>query len=126
MDRQHELDELGLRLNHWRRGHSAPSPIPAEIWRRAAELARVMGVATVAKALRLDYARLKRLSLDEVAESPAVRSAPTFVELRPMLMSGVGSCVVEVESSRGAKMRIQMENPGCASLAALIRDFVAH
>jgi len=85
-----------------------------------------MGVATVAKALRLDYARLKRLSLDEVAESPAVRSAPTFVELRPMLMSGVGSCVVEVESSRGAKMRIQMENPGCASLAALIRDFVAH
>lgn len=84
MDRQHELDELGLRLNHWRRGHSAPSPIPVEIWRGAAELARVMGVATVAKALRLDYARLKRLSLDEVAESPAVRSAPTFVELRPM------------------------------------------
>jgi hypothetical protein len=124
MDRQHELNQLGLRLSYWRREHSAPTPIPAEIWRRAAELARVLSVATVAKALRLDYARLKRLALAE--DTVPALSGPTFVELRPMLMSGLGSCVVEVESSQGTKVRIQLENPECASLAALIRDFVAH
>ena len=126
MDRRTELNQLGLRLKSWRRDHSAPTPIPAEIWRHAAELARVMSVATVAKALRLDYARLKKLSMGEVDSiSPALLPAPTFVELRPMVMDGIGQCVVEVESSRGSRMRIQMENPQCSNLAALIRDFVA-
>lgn len=126
MDRQNELNQLGLRLRSWRRDHSAPTPIPSEIWRHAAELANVMSVATVAKALRLDYARLKKLSMGEGGSgSPALRHTPTFVELRPMVMDGIGQCVVEVESARGSRMRIQMENPQGSSLAALIRDFVA-
>ena len=125
MDRQNELNQLGLRLRSWRRDHSAPTPIPSEIWCHAAELARALGVATVAKALRIDYSRLKKLSL-EGGSSPVLRTAPpTFVELRPMVMDGIGQCVVEVESSRGSRMRIQMENPQCSNLAALIRDFVA-
>jgi hypothetical protein len=125
MDRQNELNQLALRLKSWRRDHSAPTPIPPEIWRHAAELASVMSVATVAKTLRLDYSRLKRFSLDEGGFSSALRPAPTFVELRPMVMDGIGQCVVEVESARGSRMKIKMENPQCSNLAALIRDFVA-
>lgn len=126
MDRQTELAQLGLRLKSWRREHSAPTPIPADIWRHAAELANVMSVATVAKSLRLDSSRLKRLIMSEGHSITSVlRPAPTFVELRPMLGDGMGQCVVEVESSRGSRMRIQMENPQCANLASLIRDFVS-
>ena len=125
MDRENKLNQLALRLRSWRRDHSAPTPIPAEIWRHASELAREMSVATVAKTLRLDYSRLKKLSLGEGGRPSALRPAPTFVELRPMVMGGVGQCVVEVESSRGSRMRIQMENPQCSNLAALIRDFVS-
>jgi hypothetical protein len=88
MDRQNELNQLGLRLKSWRRDHSAPTPIPSEIWRHAAELASAMGVATVAKTLRLDYSRLKRLSVGEGGIT-SVRPAATFVELRPMLMEGL-------------------------------------
>lgn len=126
MDRQDELNQLGLRLKSWRRDHSAPTPIPAEIWRHAAELASAMSVSTVAKTLRLDYSRLKKLARGEDdSTAPTFRPSPAFVELRPMLMDGIGQCVVEVESSRGSRMRIQMENPHCSNLAALIRDFVA-
>jgi len=127
MERHNELKKLELRLKSWRRDHSAPTPIPFEIWRHAAELASVIGVATVAKTLRLDHSRPKKLSLDSgVNSAPALRSAPpTFVELRPMVMDGIGQCIVEVESPRGSKMTIQLANPQCSSVVALIRDFVA-
>lgn len=121
------LNRLGQQLKTWRQCHSAPSPIPPKIWRSAAELANQLGVGTVSKALRLDYSRLKKLSMGEPdsALTPSLGNlSPSFVELRPMAMDGMGKCVVEVESSSGARMRIQMESPHCSSLVALIREFV--
>lgn len=126
---QNTLNRLGQRLESWRQCHSAPTPIPSEIWRKAAELASQLGFTTVSKVLRLDYSRLKKFSIGQPGSAgptswgPA--SSPTFVELRPMAMEGLGKCVVEVESSRGSRMRIQMESPQCSSLVALIREFVA-
>lgn len=49
-----ELNRLGVRLEAWRSEYSAPTPIPTDIWNRAGELAGELGVARVAKALRLD------------------------------------------------------------------------
>ena len=128
---QNALNRLEQRLNLWRQCNSAPTPIPSEIWRKAGELASQLGVASVSKALRLDYSRLKKLSLGELGSArptalgPSSGRLPTFVELQPIAMDGMGKCVVEVESSRGARMRIQMESPQCSSLVALIREFVA-
>lgn len=125
MDTQDELQHLGRRLRLWRQEHSAPTPIPADIWSGAAQLAVVLGVGPVAKTLRLDYSRLKKLRAQRDVAGAALRPAARFVEFCPMPMDGLGQCFLEVESAAGAKMRIQLENPQCCSLSALIRDFVA-
>jgi hypothetical protein len=52
-----------------------------------------------------------------------VHSSPTFVEVRSAPTCSVGKCVIEIESPRGARMRIQMESPQCSSLVTLIREF---
>ena len=127
MDRAADaLNRLGARLESWRSEYSAPTPIPTEIWTRAAELAGELGVGRVAKALRLDYSRLKKLSAGDTA-TPLERSAakqPAFVELRPFPPETAGRCVIEIESPRGARMRLQMDSAQSSSLAALVREFV--
>ena len=123
MDRAADaLNRLGVRLESWRSEYSAPTPIPADIWKRAGELAGELGVGRVAKALRLDYSRLKKLSSGDCA-APAVEQ-PSFVELRPFLPETAGRCVIEIESPRGARMRLQMDSAQSSSLIALVREFV--
>lgn len=74
MDRAADaLNRLGVRLESWRSENSAPTPIPTDIWKRASELAGDLGVGRVAKALRLDYSRLKKLASGSTA-TPLERS----------------------------------------------------
>ena len=123
---QDSLNRLGAQLESWRELYSAPTPIPPEIWAKAGELVQHLGIARVSKALRLDYSRLKRISLDREAEgkhSQASAAVQTFVEVRSAPASSMGKCVLEIESIRGARMRIQMESPQCSSLVTLIREF---
>lgn len=125
---QDSLNRLGAQLESWRELYSAPTPIPPEIWAKAGELVKHLGITRVCKALRLDYSRLKRISLEreaggKLSKPAAVHSSPTFVEVRSAPASSVGKCVIEIESTRGARMRIQMESPQCSSLVTLIREF---
>ena len=58
------------RFERWRKGHKARLPIPEVLWSAAAEAAREHGVFRAAKALRLEYGKLKRLAK---ASSPGGR-----------------------------------------------------
>lgn len=127
MDRAADaLNRLGVRLESWRSEYSAPTPIPTDIWKRAGELAGELGVARVAKALRLDYSRLKKLSAGDTATplESSTAEPPAFVELRPFSPEIAGRCVIEIESPRGARMRLQMDSAQSSSLVALVREFV--
>ncbi len=85
------------------------------------KVAKRAGVGPVAKALRLDHSKLKRLTLQSRKLTPP---SPTFVELLPMAGHTLGDCAVEVESPHGARMRIQILNANSSGLAGLIREFV--
>src|ERR1017187_6401778 len=121
-DHERALDQLGRRLEEWRRSNAAPTPIPSEIWVKAAELATRVGLAKVSKALRLDYSNLKK-RVDRVSSNRQV--PPTFVELLSPMAGGLGECALEVESAHGARMRVQINCPTPAGLACLLREFVA-
>ena len=115
-----ELEQVRLELVEWRRHHRPPTPIPMELWAKAAELAGRHGLGPTARRLGLDYAALKRRSVASTA-------AATFVELLPPVTpSGtIEECALEVESGRGARMRVVMKNVLTQGLASIIRDFVA-
>jgi hypothetical protein len=54
-----------------------------------------------------------------------VSAPPAFVELLAQTTGAAPSCVVEVESQRGAKMRLELKGIPTSTLAELIRAFAA-
>lgn len=114
-----ELQQLKQELLVWRSENKAPKRIPSEIWEQAAQFAREHGVGPVARTLRLDFACLKRRALGaEVVKT--TRSSPAFFELfQPPIIQ---SCVLDLESPRGAKVRLEFGASAPGALAAFVRE----
>jgi hypothetical protein len=147
-DIPHDMRRVYQRFERWRSAHTGRLPIPERLWAAAAELARQHGVFATAKALRLEYGKLKQLAdapvpalKGRVAKAPtALRQTPVITRhrttvprgarLRPrppafveLLAPGPGSsreCRVELEGPRG-RMRIEFKGIAIAELVALSR-----
>jgi len=105
-------------------------------WAAAVELVQRDGIDATARALDVDKPSLRKWAgrLNPARPQPARRKSqpkqkandlPAFVEL---LASGSGtarSCMVEVESPRGAKLRLELKGIQASELAELIRVFAA-
>ena len=78
------LLDLIERITEWREARlpNCKGRIPADIWSEAVQLAYTEGLAPVSKALKLDYATLKK-RLGGVHARPMVRPSAggTFVEM---------------------------------------------
>ena len=100
-----DLVELSHRLEQWRSEHSKRSRLPESIWSAAVEIAKRYGLHRTTKALRLDYAGLKKRmpAVEQAAGSP-----PGFLELLVPTAVSTPECVVEWESARG-RMRVAMK-----------------
>ena len=128
-----DVEQLQRRFAEWRGTHAVRARLPEELWAAAAELAQRDGMDATARALEVDKPSLRKWA-DRLRpqreprprRSPPKRRAsamPAFVEL---LASGSGaatSCLVEVESPRGAKLRLELKAMGTSELAELIRAF---
>jgi hypothetical protein len=83
-------------------------------------LARNQGVSHVARRLRLDYYKLKRLSSGWVSASQAKESSecpPAFVEMAlPAPSPEAGVCRVELRDGQGGTMRVDLPNDSGAVL----------
>jgi hypothetical protein len=126
-----DMRKVYLRLKRWRSSHARRVPIPESLWAAAGELARAHGINPTARALHLEYGKLKQRAeaaapavKRRVAKAPADaprrtrRTAPpTFVELMAPPFPGA---VVELEGRRG-RMRIELKGVATAELVALSR-----
>jgi hypothetical protein len=128
-----DVEQLRRRFEEFRRAHAVRSRLPEELWAAAAELARRDGMDATAEALDVDKPSLRKWAdrlqpqrQPRARRSPrrrVARELPAFVEL---LASGSGaatSCLVEVESPRGGKLRVELKAIGTSELAELIRAF---
>ena len=111
------------RFERWRSSHQTRRPIPPALWASAAAAARDHGVFRTAKILRLEYAKLKRMT-ESAAPVKRRTASPEFLELvAPQVApsgSGLTECVIELEGPRG-KMRIQWKGAAAPDLAGLSR-----
>lgn len=123
MDNDLALGRLGEQLMEWRSTHHAPARIPEELWASAVGLATEMGACKVSRALRLGYASLRKRMKGQ--SLTAVRPDTAFVEWLPSLASNISECSLELESKRGAKVRVQMKNVSAPSLSSVLRDLLA-
>jgi hypothetical protein len=101
--------------------------LPETLWQEAAKAARRYGVNTVAHELHLDWSKLKRKMLKQ--DQPKVsrnKTPPTFIELIGATPGGLTSCLVEMESAQGGKLRLDLKAIATSELAGLIRAFMGH
>ena len=129
-----DMRKVYLRLRRWRSSHARRVPIPDSLWAAAGELARAHGINPTAKALHLEYGKLKQRA---EAAAPAVRKGvakartgvprrtrhtapPTFLELMAPPPGSFPGAVVELEGPRG-RMRIEIKGVAPAELVALSR-----
>jgi hypothetical protein len=100
------------------------------LWAAAAELAKRYGVNPTARALRLEYAGLQRHMQAQGQPKPkrkhAAAPSPNFLEFVAPGVKPVTNCVVEVESTQGAKLRLELKAVATSELVSLIRAFVSH
>ena len=112
--------QLQRQLDQFRSTQPRRAKLPESLWEAAVELARQHGVYSVAQPLRLDYMGLKkRLGEPSGHRRKAPRAA--FVELITPPAAALEECVIEFESSCGAKMRIQWKATAPPDWASLLR-----
>jgi hypothetical protein len=98
--------KLQRQLEEFRSSQPVRTKLPESLWQAAVELAQQYGIYAVAHPLRLDYMGLKK-RLGEVSPPDRQKAAaPAFVELVAAQPATLEECVIEFESTRGAKMRI--------------------
>jgi hypothetical protein len=114
------IAQLQLQLNEIRSTRPRGKRLPDSVWQAAVELAREHGVYSVARHLRLDYTGLKK-RLGGVSHRQRKVRKPTFVELFAPPSAMQGECLMEFESLRGSKVRIQWKAATSPDWMSLLR-----
>ncbi len=134
-----DVEQLGRRFAEFRSTHPVRSRLPEELWAAAAKLARRNGIEATALALDVDRPSLQkwtdrfepgaqprpRRQVRQRRTGRTVSVAPAFVELLAQTTGAAPSCLVEVESPQGAKLRLELKAIQPSALAELIRAFAA-
>ena len=127
-----DVEELRRRFEEFRSQHQRRTRLPEELWRAAAEIAGRRGMNLVCRCLRLDSNSLnqwmgKGVNGTRLTRARRKRSATTptatFMELLTPATSVAASCVVEVESQRGGKLRLELKGLATSEIAQLIHSF---
>ena len=92
------MQKVLRRFERWRNAHTGRLPIPKRLWTAAVKLAREHGVFHTAKALRLEYGKLKQLlestgavKRPGAAKTAGVKSRRTRSEAPPAFLELLAS-----------------------------------
>jgi len=121
-----QLQPLAQRLKAWRATRVPGQRIPDELWRAAAELARVHGLSRTATALQLSYYDLqRRLSGGRPARRRRVPAAG-FIELAPPAPPpGLGDRgTLELVQASGARLTLRLPNASPEDLLPIVQLFL--
>ena len=123
------LEQVRERFKRWRETRGRGEHVPRELWVAAVGIARVHGLHVTARELHLDYGGLKRRQQGQASGAlQAARKETQFVEWTIASARESGDplrreCVIEMESQRGTKMRVELNGQGLAGLVGLCSAF---
>ncbi len=121
-----QLQPLAQRLKDWRATRTPGERIPDELWRAAADLARVHGLSRTATALRLSYYGLQGRLSGVRGHSRRRVPAPTLVELAPLASpAGPGEGgTLELVRASGARLTLRLRNASPRDLLPMVQLFL--
>jgi hypothetical protein len=122
------LEGLRRRVAGWRQTRRRHGPMPEELWREAAVLARELGVSRVSHAVGIGYAGLSDrvgASGPQAAESGETKNR--FVELSgaqwaaSSTLGAASGPLIEVVAADGARLTIRLPAGSAVDVAAVVR-----
>jgi hypothetical protein len=127
-----DVEQVRRPWPEWRSTHAVRSRLPEELWGAAVELVQRDGIDATARALDVDKRSLRKWAgrlhpapsqASRRKSQPKQKAAelPAFVELLASSSGAATSCLMEVESPRGAKLRLElkgMQTSQCSGPAA--------
>lgn len=120
------MERLTKRVQAWRQRREHPrSRVPEDVWSEAVAVARIRGVHATAKAIRFGYYELKA-RLDNAGSAQPQHAQTAFVEVQTPAAppsAGEARMVVELTSSRGRRMRIEVDDARSMDLGGLAEAF---
>lgn len=121
-----ELAAVQRRVEMWRAGGGGRGArIPEDLWRAAAEVARVAGVWATSRALHFNYERLRaRANQSESTAQGERPSGPArFVALQLEPVGREGKTVIELVGQGGDQVRIDVTGASAVDVVALAQAF---
>ncbi|HEY5264828.1 MAG TPA: hypothetical protein VIJ37_07520 [Steroidobacteraceae bacterium] len=109
-----ELSRMRERLDEWRKGNARGVAFPEKLWASAGRLAQRHGVFRSARALGLEYNKLKRASGGAVARIGGAAKKPSraqpvkFVELSGALPVSARECRLSLRNLSGQRLQLEM------------------
>jgi len=102
------LEAVRHQFETWRKRRRCRSRIPESLWQAAVGLCEEHSVCEVSRTLRLNFNGLKNRVTKAGDRSPAVGHGPElrFVRLDVESPMTAPECLVEMEASNGARMRM--------------------
>ena len=119
------LVEVQRRFERWRGRRALGTRIPEDLWQAAVDVGREHGVSKTARALSLDYYRLKERLESATEEGPSVTpsNGRSFVEIPLSAPVARPECVLELTGAHGARLRLELKGAAPAQVQTLARTF---
>ena len=125
------LEEIQQQFQLWRKTKTGRERIPISLWQSAAEVFYIGGhsLHKISKTLHLNYTELKHhveqnlASSIEVEPDAVPENSPDFIAFELDPPSAVSECVIEMEDSTGAKMRICLRGKTDPSILGICKSF---
>ena len=124
VEREHarEVSRMRRRLDEWRKSNAPGTALPRRLWASAGRLARRHGIHRTARALGLEYNKLKRMSGGEVAavgaggRGRAGQRAVKFIEFTGALPLSASGCRLVLQGPGGERLQLEMTASAAAEV----------
>jgi len=108
-----DLVRMRQRLDDWRKGNACGVAFPDKLWRSAGRLGQRHGIYVTARALGLEYNKLKRVSgaaatFGGGSKARAARKAVKFIELAGALPVSTSGCRLSLQGPNGERLQLEM------------------
>ncbi len=119
------LNEVKGQFELWRKTRKSPRPMPRELWDAATKLSETYSINQISKALRLNHTSVKNRVHKMKTKETSIQKVQdsSFVELNFEQSPSVSECIVEMENSSGAKMRMCFKGNTNLDLLELGKEF---
>ena len=122
--KQSHLNEVLSKFEQWRQNRpTTRQPIPDHLWMAAVSLYPEFSVHRIARALRLDYNKLKHYIRLQPQVSRPPTTIPEFIELSFNEPNFSCEYVVEMQQDDGSQMRIMVSKGESSDLLSLAQLF---